>query len=149
MAHSTIPAPFLEKFYWIVPRKLYQGGWIGEWRAGVREYQITCIIDLAGIIPDPLPELRAFFTWHIPDSDELPDLTVAEGIATAAAGLITSGNAVLVQCLYGDNRSAWMAGFIIWKLGLATGDKIIEMIHNGNPDALNNRLFKEHLRSIK
>lgn len=131
----------------ILEDKVYQASRIGEWRPATEHFGLTALIELDGALPTPSP-FRNEISWPISDSDTLPDMQRAMRIASTGARWIRRGEKLLVTCLGGQNRSGWMCGLVLWKLGVGDGQKIFELIKAGNPDALWRRGFKEHILSL-
>ena len=63
------------------------------------------------------------------------------------AHLIRSGHRVLSHCGMGFNRSALVAGRILYHLGVP-GAEIVERLRERRPGALFNEVFAEHLKSL-
>ena len=139
----------LETVFPVIPGLFYQGGWLGEWREAAVIYKINSFIDVAGFIPNPLPCRCAIFS-SVPmkDNNTLPDLTVAYACASHGAALIKEHYKLLVCCIGGINRSAFMCGLILHKLGHDHGLQIVSMLRDANPDCLENSTFRYYLENI-
>jgi hypothetical protein len=137
---------YFEAFHVVLEGQLYQFGWIGEWREAFKHYGVTAVIDLEGYIPKSFPPLSALFSRPI--LPVLPCVPSAWLIPRLAATLIGEGERVAIACLAGEQRSLWMAGLVLWEMGLGDGKQILDILHNANPDGPGEP-FSEHILSLK
>ncbi len=127
---------------------LYISPAIREWNP-VADLGIDTVIDLdAGLdecIPTT-PEGCLYIYFPIYD-EELPRLTRLDAVGTLGAQLIRGGHRVLSHCGLGFNRSALVAGVILYKLGVP-GSEIVSRIRERRPGALFNEVFANYLISL-
>lgn len=135
----------------VSPGLLYQGGWSREWSAAAEAYGIMSFIDVAGIIPriPSFPHRYNFFaSFPFEDNDTLPNFSLAHACASLGASLVKSGEPLLVCCLEGINRSAFMCGLILYHLGLGDGATIMSRLRDANPDCLDKRTLRDFIEKL-
>src|SRR5215831_5535112 len=121
---------------------------LNDWKVLVR-YEIDTIIDLEGEIDVGVPTVPNRYLYiYFPIFDEdLPNLAKLHAIADLGARIVTAGHKVLSHCGMGFNRSALVAGLILYKLGMP-GPAVVERLRERRPGALFNDYFAEYLRSL-
>lgn len=122
---------------------------IREWD-GVAALGIDTVIDLEGDLDQCIPTKPGGCLYvYFPIFDEdLPDLARLDAVANLGAGLVRAGHRVLSHCGMGFNRSALIAGAILYKLG-HRGPEIVPRIRARRPGALFNDVFAEYLLSLE
>ena len=128
--------------------RLYISPVITEWTA-VSALGVDTVIDLEGGLDECIPTSPGECLYvYFPIYDEhLPSLVRLEAIGSLGAHLIRGGYRVLCHCGMGFNRSALVAGVILWKLGM-NGPEVVERIRERRPGALFNEVFVEYLTSL-
>jgi len=123
-------------------------GAIDDWES-IRNRGVTTIVDLEGGIDPGAPESpnQVLYVYFPMQDEGLPDLTKLDAIGRMVAGLIRDGQAVLVHCLLGANRSALLAGVALTYLGM-TGQHAVERLRAVSPGALFNPIFADWLWSL-
>ena len=121
---------------------------IEDW-AELDEHGIDVVIDLEGGLDDCVPTrpgscLYVYFPIY---DEELPDPARLEAVALMGAYLVRSGHHVLSHCGMGFNRSALVAGKILYELGMS-GEAVVERLRERRPGALFNDTFAEYLRTL-
>lgn len=121
---------------------------IENW-APLAEHAIDVVIDLEGGLDDCVPTAPGACLYvYFPIYDEqLPDPARLDAVAFMGAQLVRSGHRVLAHCGMGFNRSALMAGRILYDLGMR-GPDIVERLRERRPGALFNEVFADYLRSL-
>ena len=140
---------FENQFYQIDDAgQLYISPVITEW-AGVSALGVDTVIDLEGGLDECIPTSpnECLYVYFPIFDDHLPSLTRLGAVGSLGADLIRSGNRVLCHCGMGFNRSALVAGVILWKLGM-NGPEVVERIRERRPGALFNEIFAEYLSSL-
>jgi protein-tyrosine phosphatase len=79
--------------------------------------------------------------------EQLPDPAKLEAVVNLGAHLVATGHRVLSHCGMGFNRSALIAGLILYRLGMP-GNRVVERLRERRPGALFNEVFAEHLRLL-
>lgn len=127
---------------------LYLSSDIDDWSV-IAEKKISAVIDLDGGIDKGVPTTADSLIYvYFPFLDEnVPDTDKLHAIAEMAADLIGRGKRVLCHCLLGYNRSALMAGLILYHLG-KTGPEALDLIRERRPGALFNSVFADYLSSL-
>lgn len=128
--------------------RLFISPCIDNWDS-IAHHQIDVVIDLEGEIDQCIPNTpNACLYVYFPIYDEeLPDPTRLDAVALMGAHLVKNGHRVLAHCGMGFNRSALVAGRILYCLGMS-GPEIVERLRERRPGALFNDVFAEHLRSL-
>src|SRR5438477_5699404 len=121
---------------------------IEDWDT-IAHHDIDVVIDLEGGLDECIPNAPGSCLYvYFPIYDEqLPDPARLEAVALMGAHLIRSGHRVLSHCGMGFNRSALVAGRILYHLGVP-GAEIVERLRERRPGALFNEVFAEHLKSL-
>jgi dual specificity protein phosphatase-like protein len=121
---------------------------ITEWEP-LNERGIDTIIDLEGGLDHCIPTVPNHVLYiYFPIYDEdLPNLAKLNAVADLGAGLIQSGHRVLSHCGMGFNRSALVAGLILFRMGM-TGPEAVKRLRDCRPGALFNEVFAAHLESL-
>jgi protein-tyrosine phosphatase len=128
--------------------QLYISPLVQDW-SSVSALGIDTVIDLEEGLDDWIPttpEQVLYLYFPIYD-DNLPSLSRLGAVANFGAELIASGHRILCHCGMGFNRSALVAGVILYKLGMH-GPQIVERIRERRPGALFNEVFAEYLVSL-
>ena len=110
---------------------------------------IDTIIDLEGGLDHCIPTVpnHVLYIYFPIYDEELPNLAKLNAVADLGAGLIRSGHRVLSHCGMGFNRSALVAGLILFRLGM-TGPEAVKRLRDCRPGALFNEVFAAHLESL-
>jgi Dual specificity phosphatase, catalytic domain len=95
-------------------------------------------------IPDGVVYLH--FTYR--DTDDVPDATELDAVATFLNDLRAAGKTVFVHCRLGLNRSALLTGLMLTDEGYLAEDAIDRMRDLRSPRVLENRTFKRYLLSV-
>ena len=121
---------------------------IDDWTK-VSSRGIEVVIDLEGGMDECIPTApgECLYVYFPIFDEELPDLARLEAVAMMGAHLIRSGHRVLSHCGMGFNRSALVAGRILYQLGME-GTSILERIRERRPGALFNDVFADHIRTL-
>jgi hypothetical protein len=121
---------------------------IEDWSA-LAEHEIDVVIDMEGGLDDCIPTKPGSCLYvYFPIFDEgLPDAAQLEAVAMMGAHLVRSGHRVLSHCGMGFNRSALVAGLILYHLGMP-GVDVVARLRERRPGALFNDVFAEHLMSL-
>jgi hypothetical protein len=110
---------------------------------------IDTVIDLEGgldhCIPD-VPNEILYIYFPIYDED-LPNLDKLAAVADLGARLVRSGHKVLSHCGMGFNRSALVAGLVLWRLGMP-GPEAVSRLRSRRPGALFNDVFAAHILAL-
>ena len=128
--------------------KLYLSPAIREW-APIAALGVDTVIDMEGGLDECIPttpEGCVYVYFPIYD-EELPPLARLHAIGAMGAHLIRHGHAVLSHCGMGFNRSALVAGQILFNLGMR-GPEIVQRIRDRRPGALFNDLFASYLHAL-
>jgi hypothetical protein len=107
------------------------------------------IIDLEGGLDHCVPTVpnNVLYIYFPIYDEELPNLAKLNAVADLGAGLIRSGHRVLSHCGMGFNRSALVAGLILFRLGM-TGPEAVKRLRDRRQGALFNEVFAAHLESL-
>jgi protein-tyrosine phosphatase len=127
---------------------LYLSPKIDDWEVLAR-HQITVVIDLEGDLDhgiSTVPDHMLYLYYPIYDED-LPDLTKLHAVARLGASLIEGGHRVLSHCGMGFNRSALVAGLILYYMGVP-GEEIVPSLRQRRPGALFNQVFADYLLGL-
>ena len=121
---------------------------ISDWEP-LNERGIDTIIDLEGGLDRCIPTVpdHVLYIYFPIYDEELPNLAKLNAVADLGAGLIRSGHRVLSHCGMGFNRSALVAGLILFRLGM-TGPEAVKRLRDCRPGALFNEVFAAHLESL-
>ena len=121
---------------------------ISDWEP-LNERGIDTIIDLEGGLDHCIPTVpnHVLYIYFPIYDEELPNLAKLNAVADLGAGLIRSGHRVLSHCGMGFNRSALVAGLILFRLGM-TGPEAVKRLRDCRPGALFNEVFAAHLESL-
>ena len=134
----------------ILPGKLWQSSMIAHW-SDLDNIKPTMVIDLAGLdttIPSYTHADFAYVYFGMEDGPLPTDMTKFKEVAALATSDILHGGKVLTHCAAGINRSGLMSGQIIYNLGLANGQQIIDLIRAARPESLQNADFCQYLREL-
>ena len=121
---------------------------ISDWEA-VTRHEVDTVIDLDGDIDDGVPTVpnQSLYIYFPIFDEDLPNLKKLHAIGDLGASIVTAGHKVLSHCGMGFNRSALVAGVILYKLGMP-GPDIVERLRERRPGALFNDCFADYLRSL-
>jgi protein-tyrosine phosphatase len=127
---------------------LYLSSDIDDWSV-IREKNISAVIDLDGGIDKDVPTdanglIYIYFPFH---DEDIPDKAKLHALAAFGAEMISRGQKVLCHCLMGYNRSALMAGLILYHLG-KSGLEALDLVRERRPGALFNPVFADYLLSL-
>jgi len=128
--------------------KLYISPAIREW-SPIAALGVDTVIDMEGGLDDCIPttpEGCVYVYFPIYD-EELPPLARLHAIGAMGAHLIRHGHGVLSHCGMGFNRSALVAGQILYNLGMR-GPEIVQRIRERRPGALFNDVFAGYLGAL-
>jgi protein-tyrosine phosphatase len=121
---------------------------IDDWQP-IMKHEITVVIDLDGELDigvSTVPNQLMYIYFPIRD-EGLPDLVKLNALAQLGAGLVKQGHKVLSHCGMGYNRSALVAGLILFHLGM-DGDSAVRLLRERRPGALFNEKFAAYLSSL-
>jgi hypothetical protein len=121
---------------------------IDDW-ALAAEHQINVVIDLEGGLDQCIPTMpgSCLYVYFPIYDDELPDAARLDAVAMLGAHLVRTGHRVLSHCGMGFNRSALIAGRILYHLGMS-GPAVVSRLRERRPGALFNDTFAEHLNAL-
>ena len=121
---------------------------ISDWEL-LNERGIDTIIDLEGGLDHCIPTVhnKVLYIYFPIYDEELPNLAKLNAVADLGARLIRSGHRVLSHCGMGFNRSALVAGLILFRLGM-TGPEAVKRLRDRRQGALFNEVFAAHLESL-
>ncbi|MEN3338467.1 MAG: hypothetical protein V7647_2143 [Acidobacteriota bacterium] len=121
---------------------------IEDW-ALAAEHQIDVVIDLEGGLDQCIPTMpgSCLYVYFPIYDDELPEAARLDAVAMMGAHLVRSGHRVLSHCGMGFNRSALIAGRILYHLGMP-GPAVVNRLRERRPGALFNDTFAEHLNAL-
>jgi hypothetical protein len=115
----------------------------------VNDLKLDLIIDLEGGIDTGAGDWQGYLFWPIEDHDELPNLVMLQAVGNLGMGLVNGNKKVLVHCAVGINRASLVSGVILFKLGIAKGQALIDYIRERRPGALCNEVFADYLVGLK
>lgn len=129
--------------------KLYISPAITCWDT-IEEHGVDVVIDLEGDLDHGVPTVPDRWLYiYFPIHDEnLPNLVKLRAIARMCAELIRDGHAVLSHCGMGYNRSALVAGLIMFEMGIE-GPDIVAQMRDRRPGALFNEVFADYLGGLR
>lgn len=121
---------------------------IDDW-ATIEALNISVIVDLDGDLDLGIPTLPNHMLYlYFPMYDEdLPDLHKLHAVALLGATLIEQGHKVLCHCLMGFNRSALVAGLMLFYLGMS-GEEVVAHLQSKRAGALYNETFAKYLQAL-
>ena len=121
---------------------------ISDWEL-LNERGIDTIIDLEGGLDHCIPTVpnHVLYIYFPIYDEELPNLAKLNAVADLGAELIRSGHRVLSHCGMGFNRSALVAGLILFRLGMP-GPEAVKRLRDRRQGALFNEVFAAHLESL-
>jgi hypothetical protein len=121
---------------------------ISDWKA-VTRHEVDTVIDLEGDIDEGVPTVpnQCLYIYFPIFDEDLPNLAKLHAIGDLGARIVTAGHKVLSHCGMGFNRSALVAGVILYKLGMP-GRDVVERLRERRPGALFNDCFADYLRSL-
>lgn len=128
---------------------LYLSPKIEDW-ALLEEHGITVVIDLDGEIDSGIPTLpdHVLYLYYPIFDEDLPDQAKLHAVARLGASMVESGHKVLSHCGMGFNRSALVAGLILYYLGIP-GPDAVALLRQRRPGALFNEVFASYLLSLE
>lgn len=121
---------------------------IEDWSV-VASHSIDVVIDVEGGLDECIPTMpgSCLYVYFPIYDEELPDPARLDAVAMMGAQLVRTGHRVLSHCGMGFNRSALVAGRILYHLGMS-GSEIVDRLRERRPGALFNDVFAEHLKSL-
>ncbi len=121
---------------------------IDDWELAA-QYKINVVIDLEGGLDQCIPTMPGSCLYvYFPIYDEdLPDAARLDAVAMMGAHLVRTGHRVLSHCGMGFNRSALIAGRILYHLGMP-GPAVVTRLRERRPGALFNETFADHLNAL-
>ena len=127
---------------------LYLSPKIEDW-APVAEHGITVVIDLEGDLDHCVPTIpnHVLYIYYPIYDEDLPDMAKLQAVARLGASMIEAGHRVLSHCGMGYNRSALVAGLILYYLGMP-GPEAVTHLRQKRPGALFNDVFANHLLGL-
>jgi protein-tyrosine phosphatase len=137
----------------ILPNQLYQSGAPEEeadW-APIHALKIDVVVDLFGTLDPGVPNEPnsiLYVFWPIEDHAELPDLRMLDALSDMILREIREGHKALVHCHKGKSRSGLFNALVVMKLLGVDGKRAIEIVRQGQPEALGNRSFVAYLESL-
>jgi Tyrosine phosphatase family len=117
----------------------------------VKERGIAVVADLADADAHPDPadlDGVAYLKHPLVDGDELPDLVLVDGLATALVDALAAGRRVLVHCTYGRNRSGLVTALVVRGLLGVDGATALALVRERRYRAVNNARFADYLREL-
>jgi|SRR5579883_2032018 len=122
---------------------------ISDWNA-LMQHNVDTVIDLDADIDEGVPTVpnQCLYIYFPIFDEDLPNLDKLNAIGDLGARIVESGHRVLSHCGMGFNRSALVAGVILYKLGMP-GPDIVERLRERRPGALFNDCFAEYLQSLR
>jgi protein-tyrosine phosphatase len=126
--------------------QLYQSSMIENF-SDLDTIRPNLITDLAGMDANIPHDIQQFLYCYFPLEDgPLPkDLETLYDLATLGARFIKEGRTVLSHCAAGINRSSLLDGWILYLLGVAMDQALIDLIRQQRPGALTNQSFVNFL----
>ena len=121
---------------------------IDDWES-VAKHEITVVIDLEGGLDHCIPTLpnHVLYIYYPIYDEDLPDMHKLQAVARLGASMVEAGHRVLSHCGLGYNRSALVAGLILYNLGLP-GPEAVRILRDRRPGALFNDVFAEYLLGL-
>jgi protein-tyrosine phosphatase len=121
---------------------------ISDWEA-VTRHEVDTVIDLDGDVDEGVPTVpnQCLYIYFPIFDEDLPNLAKLHAIGDLGANIVKAGHRVLSHCGLGFNRSALVAGLILYKLGMS-GPDVVERLRERRPGALFNDCFADYLRSL-
>ncbi|MFO1423950.1 MAG: hypothetical protein U1F70_09905 [Candidatus Competibacteraceae bacterium] len=128
---------------------LFMGPDIDDW-APIKAASIDAIIDMdggfdTGVIESNFTGIYLFFPFD--DVEQLPDVQNLHAIGELGASLIRRNKRVLSHCGMGHNRSALVAGMILFYLGFPK-EAIVTRIQQRRVGALYNKSYRRFLENL-
>jgi len=121
---------------------LFQSSFISE-PEKIAEMGIDLVIDLEGKLDVNLP-VKSYLYYPFYDIPKLPDINDLDAIASYGSYFLKTGKKVLTHCSFGYNRSGFVNGLILIKLGF-TGKEAVSLIQKKRPNSLLNDTFRDFL----
>lgn len=111
--------------------------------------KIKLVIDLEGTIDRDVPTVpnSLIYVYFPFDDAGLPDLVKLHALGRLAAEMMNTGNAVLIHCSMGLNRSPLMAGVALTHCGF-TGAQAVQQLRQKRDGALYNEVYANYLNSL-
>jgi protein-tyrosine phosphatase len=103
----------------------------------------------------PDPDLARHYggnyqSYPIPDGDlHRANASVLQTVAIWAAAPARKGNAVLIQCHAGRNRSGLLAALVVRELTGKSGREALAAVREARPGAVDNRAFEAFLEALE
>ena len=121
---------------------------INDWEA-VTRHEVDTVIDLDGDVDEGVPTVpnQCLYIYFPIFDEDLPNLAKLHAIGDLGANIMKAGHRVLSHCGLRFNRSALVAGLILYKLGMP-GPDVVERLRERRPGALFNDCFADYLRSL-
>lgn len=121
---------------------------IDDWES-VAKHEITVVIDLEGGLDHCIPTLpnHVLYIYYPIYDEDLPDMHKLQAVSRLGASMVEAGHRVLSHCGLGYNRSALVAGLILYHLGLP-GPEAVRILRDRRPGALFNDVFAEYLLGL-
>ncbi len=121
---------------------------ITDWTP-LQERGIDTVIDLDGGLDHCIPAVpnQVLYIYFPIFDEDLPNLAKLNAVADLGAQLIRTGHRVLSHCGMGFNRSALVAGLILYRLGVS-GPEAVRQLRSCRPGVLFNQVFAAHLESL-
>jgi protein-tyrosine phosphatase len=128
--------------------KLFISPAISDWETVVR-HEVDTVIDLDGDVDEGVPTVpnQCLYIYFPIFDEDLPNLAKLNAVGDLGANIVRAGHRVLSHCGMGFNRSALVAGIILYKLGMP-GPDVVERLRERRPGALFNDCFADYLRSL-
>ncbi|MHB8375830.1 MAG: protein-tyrosine phosphatase family protein [Dehalococcoidia bacterium] len=137
----------------ILEGQLYQSGAVegaGDWQP-IHDRKIDVVVDLFGTLDPDVPTQAnsiLYLFWPIEDHAELPDLRMLDALTDLAVREIREGHKVLAHCHKGKSRSGLFNAIVVMKLRSVDGQRAIDIVRQGRPEALGNTSFVAYLESL-
>jgi protein-tyrosine phosphatase len=121
---------------------------ISDWETLIN-HNVDTVIDMDGDVDSGVPTVpnQCLYIYFPILDEDLPDLNKLHAIGNLGASIIKSGHRVLSHCGMGFNRSALVAGVILYELGMP-GSEAVSRLRSRRPGALFNDVFAAYLESL-
>src|SRR5580692_10622543 len=128
--------------------KLFISPAISDWET-LMDHHVDTVIDMDGDVDSGVPTVpnQCLYIYFPILDEDLPDLHKLHAIGNLGASIIKSGHRVLSHCGMGFNRSALVAGVILYELGMP-GPEVVNRLRSRRPGALFNDVFAAYIESL-
>lgn len=131
--------------------QIVSGLWVGGYDIGLHgpalaDFDLIVTVDSSVAKIDPaggVTELCCFYADRHAPADEL-----IAGAVTGAAAVRQAGGQVLIRCVYGQNRSAYLAARVLHELGWPTAHAVHQLRARRGQGTLGNLSFVAALKAL-